>query len=500
MRGPKVATYQPDFRVVLHKTISRSKTTSGAPVSQRFKDTRRVIDLTGFLGEAGGIRTSKNIREPAGAFTIILADAPDKSDAGFESLYGLIEPMDMVEIRIRHGAGKRGGNLPVVMRGFITRVRRSEVMTSSGVPSRAITISGHDYGKLWQMLQILYLPGYIVGADYLSDFRLFEKFGGGLQTGELTKEFMKKVFDLILNPYLDKLMPSTSTMPREVKMDIAVKRGTTSLTGSQNATGTLFSILATYCDVGIWNELFMEDRDDGVYLVFRPNPARAVGVDGKSAVIDTDAPDLPVLDISANDIDQLNLERSDQNVANYYWVRAPRWDMITDVYRKQYAIRDDDKTVLLKDYPNSNEGLYGIRLMEVETQTGGEGLVNYTSGQNEQQQGERDTSINDWINDRRRLLVEWNKDNVVLEEGNARIIGNEQVRAGTFVRLHRGSIAYEVYVVQVDHDYTPFIGYFTTLTVVRGMGFVERAKREGGPDSPYLAETRETRLSTPGAS
>lgn len=499
MSGPKVPVYHPDFRVTLHKTVTRSSTAAGAPVSERFKQTNRVIDLTPFMGENGGIRTSKAIREPAGAFTLILSDAPDKSNGAFETLYALIEPMDMVEIRIRHGQGKRGENLPVVMRGFVTRINRRESIGGAG-PIRTVTILGQDYGKLWQMIQILYLPNYVVGQDYLTDFKLFERYGAGFQTGMQGSELVKQIFDKIVNPYLTKLMPENSPMPRKVLMDVSVKHGTTSLTGTQNATGSLHSILKTYLDVDLWNEMFLEDRDDGVYLVFRPNPARSVGVDGKPKVIDSDSPELPVLDISGNDIVDLSVERSDQDVANYYWVRAPRWDQITDVYRRQNSVVEGDKTVILRDYPNASEALYGTRLMEVETQMGGDDVVAYTSGQDEAQQQARDTGISNWVNDRRKLLVEWNKDNVVLESGTMRVIGNEQVRAGSFVRVQRGSFSFEVYVLAVDHEYSPFQGYFTTLTFVRGTNFIERAKREGGADSPYLAETRETRLSKPGAS
>src|SRR3546814_14030095 len=89
-------------------------------------------------------------------------------------------------------------------------------------------------------------------------------------------------------------------------------------------------------------------------------------------------------------------------------------------------------------------------------------------------------------------MVEQNKDNVLLERGTFRIRGNENIRAGMFVRLRRGGFSAEYYVVTVEHEYVPFSGFFSTLTVERGMGFVERAKRGGGADSPYLADMPET--------
>src|SRR3546814_13152795 len=89
-------------------------------------------------------------------------------------------------------------------------------------------------------------------------------------------------------------------------------------------------------------------------------------------------------------------------------------------------------------------------------------------------------------------MVEQNKDNVLLERGTFRIRGNENIRAGMFVRLRRGGFSAEYYVVTVEHEYVPFSGFFATPTLERGMGLVARAKPGGGADSPYLAEMQET--------
>jgi hypothetical protein len=85
-----------------------------------------------------------------------------------------------------------------------------------------------------------------------------------------------------------------------------------------------------------------------------------------------------------------------------------------------------------------------------------------------------------------------NQDNILYESGSMRVRGNEAVRAGMYVRLHRGTFVATYYVVAVAHDYLPFQGVFSTLTVERGTGFIERVKRGGGSDSPYLAEMMQT--------
>src|SRR3546814_3297873 len=69
------------------------------------------IDLVPFLSDQHPVHTLKSISEPAGGFSITLADKPLKQDGAFESLVGLIEPMDMVEIRFRHDPPDLIGNV-----------------------------------------------------------------------------------------------------------------------------------------------------------------------------------------------------------------------------------------------------------------------------------------------------------------------------------------------------------------------------------------------------
>ena len=485
----QVKVYHPDIRVTLYKTIKRKSVDGNAPVSARFQGTGQTIDLTPFLGEAGSVRTSKGVREPAGGFCITLADKAYSAGGGFETLYGVIEPMDFIEIRMRHAvdATAAAGKPPVVMRGFVSNIQRNEAMGANGQPSRSVILTGQDYGKLWQQMRIVYWTGYVLGQDTLSNFKLFERFGVGFQTsmkaGDMVKEFVEK----IANPYLKKLMPENTPNPTEIKVDTdqLVKHGTTSVTGAQNQEGTIYEILRTYGDVGVWNELFLEDREDGVYCVYRANPYKTVNGDK----IQSEYPDVAVTDLPDSDVLALNLSRGDEDVANFYWVRSPRFELVDDVYRKQYAAAaGDKKTVNLEEYENAASKLYGTRLMDASTQQGGDDVSSFNSGEDKTTAASRSTSQVNWIDDRRRIMVEQNKDNVVLEQGVMRVRGNEKIRAGTYVKLRRGSFTAEYYVSQVSHEYIPFQGFFSTLLVERGMGFVERSKREGGPDSPYFSE------------
>lgn len=493
--------YEPEVKVTLFKTIQRKEAGEGVPVSERFTGIGKRVDLSPYIGEGATISTRKSVREPAGAFSLQLLDKPfigyldvppdqlpSEVDArSAESIYGIIEPMDIIEVRMRHGGEAVQGKPPVIMRGFVSSVGRSEAMGGDGRPVRTVRVQGQDYGKLWQMLQIMYLPGYIVGQDTISAFKLFEKFGVGFKIAQPGTEFVSEVLLKVINPYLELLMPPDSPAVKTLSLDEDQLRahGTTSLTGPQNFEGTFYDLFRTYLDVGTWNELFLEDREDGVFLVYRPNPYK--NANGNMIVEDAATPE--TVEVSGEDIVSINVARTDGNVANYFWVRSPRFESTQEVYRRQYTVTGDQKkTVLLGDYPNCKQDLYGIRAMFVDTQMGGDEISNFGTGLPESDLKKQQTDQVSWIDYKRNLLVEFNKDNVIFESGEMRLRGNEQLRAGAYARLTRGQFFAEYYAFEVAHDWIWGQGYFTTLRVDRGTGFIERAKRGGGQDSPYYAE------------
>jgi hypothetical protein len=489
-----VPVYAPQAKVTLYKTIGRTTLDGTLPTSERFRGTDRTIDLTPWLTDSGGVQISKGVREPAGAFSITIADKAFTSKgaaASFETLYGLIEPMDMIEIRLAHDAPKGSDiPLPIMMRGFVSNVTRSESL-DGGAPQRHVTISGQDYGKIWQQLQILYLPGYLLGEDILTGFQLFEHYDVDYKNVLSGGDFLQQVVDKIMTPYLLGLMPSNTSMPTTFSTDIKVKHGVTSIMGPQSQEGSIYDLLRTYLDVGPWNEMFIEDRAEGVYVVYRPNPA--LQLDGKTLIqMDSEAPDtvMPdIIDLSDQEIVSLTLNRTDANVANYYWTRMPRFDLVSDNYRALFAVTGADRdTVLLDKYGNTAVNLYGMRPMYADTQMGGDDIETFNSGQSRDAQTSRDTSMVGWIKARRAALVLQNKDNVVLENGNAVVRGRPELRAGVYVRLRRGSTQALYYVSGVDHAFTPYMRWLTTLTLTRGLGFVERSQKGGGKQSPYLAE------------
>lgn len=478
-----IRVYQPEVQVLLHKTITRRTTTGRDATSQRFQGSadKSVIDLLPFVGEAGSVHVAKSVSEPAGGWQVTLADRALENRGTYESVYGLVEPMDMIEIRMRHGTAATAGRVPVVMRGFVTEVRRTEAMGNDGKPTRAVVISGQDYGKIWQIIKIDYFAGYLLGESLLTSFKLFEVFRVGADTTLPPSVFLEQVVNDIINPYLDKLMPANSLLPRSIQTDSWVKGGTVS-PGLQTRQGTMYELLRVFGDVGAWNELYIEDREDSVQCVYRPNPYMDLGT---GELIQADAPTPIYVDVDDVDVMAVSVSRSDANVANFYWVDSVRFNLITESYARQFGLAAGNPTVVQDKYPNSMLSLYGIRLLRLQTEQGGSDMTTHNTGGDAKTRDALEKSAAGWMDGRRRILLESNRDNVLIEHGTIRMRGNENLRAGRYLRLTRGDFVATYYIVQVEHEYVPFVGFFTTVQVDRGTGFLRRIAAGG---SPYLAE------------
>lgn len=496
-------TYHPRISIRLNKVIGRENV-GGRPVSERFKGSARTVDLTPFLGENGSVRTSKSVREPAGAFNITLADRifgqGTRGLAQMESLYGLIEPMDLIEIRFAREPHRYRGqgfpdDLPVIMRGFVSKVDRVEGIGNDGKPTRSVVISGQDYGKILQIMRIIYFPNYVLGQNLLTNFRLFANYGVGFTPNQSAGAWVEEVITKVVNPYLEQLASRNGTdeegepisSVRLISVEASVDTGTVSPFGLNTYQGgTIYEMLTYFGDVGPFNELFIEDReaDDeqtGVVLVYRPNPFR--DLDGNW--IQGEPANLVVEKITDDDLMGLSLSRSDANIANYYWVNAPRYQLNNPEILRLTAASGDEATFLLNDYQNATPNLYGIRKMEVETQQGDTAEQTRQDAQPlEVSEAERDLGVQ-WLAERRRVLINQNRDNVLYESGTMQLRGNERVRAGQYVRLERRDFPADYYITAVDHTFLPFRSFTTAVQFERGRGFIERVTTE---QAPYLAE------------
>jgi len=519
----------PEFKVRLFKTMARRMVTGDdgrqVPASERYSGGQRLLDLTPFFGDGSSLETSKSVRAPAGTWSMTVVDRmeADKMD----SLYGLIEPMDVVEIRMRHNPdpASTGAEPPVVMRGFVSSVRRSISMGGEGRPVRGVTISGMDYGKVLEMIQIRYLPNYVVGQNLLTELKLFVNYGVEAKPDQHGNDFLWQIINKVINPFILGLAemtvsvdstgkivtaadagiePMAITEPRTIKVEATATPSTVSAFGAQSAQGTLWDVLRGFLDVGPWTELFIEDRPDemlnprrpgGVVLVHRNNPFR--DLDPSKGYILPQEFLVETVVVTDEAVISWDAERSDANVANYFQVNMPRFDLFGADMLNLAGVSKNPRSFYLQDYPNATPKLYGMRFMEAATQMGGADSLGRVDGQSEavMRKGVRSDAL--WIDQRRAQLMAQNKDNVVFESGSITLSGQATLRAGMILKVvHLPSagraaqpFSWECYVTAVQHRLVPYQGYVTVATFERGTGFAERIRKGRGlADSAYLAE------------
>jgi len=501
---PQFKVASPQLSVHLYKTISRKTIDGSTSVSTRYAGKSEYIDLTPFLGDGGSVRTSKSVREPAGGFTINFMDKAQGS-ISLETVYGLVEPMDVIEIRMWGGVGVRAsGNWPIVMRGFVSSVQRPQGMSGDGRPIRSVVVSGQDYGKAWQTFQVLHFPAYTAGKSLLTSFALSELYDFKAVAAMPAGEFVRTMVEKIINPYISGFLPDTEVakpVPKKIQTgdSISVKHGTVGI-HFQGMQGSVYDILRQHADVGHWNELYTEDREDGVHCVYRARPVlKLSGKDIKERKVFDDAPDPVYIEVQDIDIESISVGRSDSGLANWFWVNNQRYDLIDDMTRRLFSLQQGDDTVSTQDYANTAVKYYGVRPMYADTQLSEDTITNDNAGAPADANDARDKKQLSWVEKRRKQLIETNRDNVVLEQGSARVKGGpmrgdgvELMKAGDYARFKVGRFTWDAYVTQIDHEFVPYQGYTTTLSFERGEGFAKRTTDENS-QSPWLTE-QATRL------
>ena len=468
--------YEPKVEVMLVKAINRTEIIPKVPViAKRYGKSLQTIDLTKYLSENGGVHTSKNIREPAGAWSVTICDKAHPEL--FETIYALIEPMDLIEIRMAHDpyeyrdVEKQTIGIPVVMRGFVSMITRNEIM-SGDKPIRTVTISGQDFGKILQIIQIFYLNNSIVGDNILSEFAFFQKYDLRAKIKPAI-EFVADVLNGIINPYLAKMTKGIgASIVNVITPNVTIEGSIAPATVSSICNVSLYQLLVSVLDIGAFNELFIEDTEDGISLTVRPAPF----LDVKGNPIQGHAPDS--ISISSKDIVAINISRTDAGVANYYWVQCTPWSLISNEDQKLAANTGPPESFIFFNYLNAIDKYYGVRKMEVSIMLGPPSY-SWSDAKKASQAKEQTGNMSDWIVSKRQILSAINKDNVIFESGSLRVRGNERIKAGMQLIVNRGVNMYSsYYVTKVEHEFVPFQGFYSTLTVERGTNFIDRSQNE----------------------
>jgi hypothetical protein len=481
-----VKVYQPQASITLIKPRARNLLGGQFTAPNRFR-ARRIFDLTGHLSDSG-FRTMKGIREPAGTFQIVLQDKPIQ---GFgDSPYGLVEPMDFIEIR---GARQRpGGQLPLIMRGFVSQVTQVEQI-DNGQPVRQIIVAGFDIGRVLQLLRVRFSAlgvspeesrelserfGVPFGQPPLAAFEALTAYTGGQAAYRTPAQFLQDVVTNLVTPYLDKLFgeePGLSAL-RSMKVDCTIPDdgAVPPLAGVAAFDGrSVFEVLAGMLDVGAFNELYFEDRDEGgLVLVARPSAMPDANGDFVGGAVADD------LTVDAGLIMSMNVTRSDNGVANYYWVQRSA-DLINDGLRRLVGASGPSSSYLLTEEENSSPGTFGWRLLEQQTSlTSSAAAVMAPSAEEAERRAQTEE---EWLTGRRKLLIELNRDNGVLESGSMRLRGQQDVKPGMRVRYSRGRSLVSAYAVSVAHEFSVQGGFVTVVQFERSNGWLDRASSAGQP-------------------
>ena len=484
-----VKTFSPAFSITVYKT--RTRADSGQP--SRLKGGFQTWDLTPHLGDGSEINVNKSLHGAMGSFVIQIPDQPYSVENGdTDTLYGLLEPFDEIDIRLaRDPSIYANRQPPILMRGFIRMIRRMEVMSANGKPNRITVIQGHDYGCLFEITQIPPMHMLVYGLNHIA-ITPFEPY---LLLGVNKKpypigQFLKLVLDNMVNVQA-KLMQARFQIALQDPYKV---KGIVNLPGLDSMIGPIWNTLISFSDTP-WNELWLEDpysaNDQSVpTLRLRPAPYRTWIKDNHLLTEGQYIPQMDqtssatFTDIAIKDVVRLDASRSDQDVVNLCWVQS-EMDAIFQINPMlSAALSGKLGYFVLKgtEYPNSDPDLYGYRVMERtsklisdKTDEGPEALPE------EQYKDKVKTPHADWGLARRKGLVEMNCDNVLLEDGSMVVKGNEAIRAGTYVRLTRNKFKAEYYAVSVNHKFAPYRHYLTTVEFIRGTGFIERLRIQGSP-------------------
>ena len=486
--------YLPLINVTIWKINNRTSIGSGfdgteIPVSSRMSN-RLKMDITANLDENSFVTTTRSVRGEVGSFSIRIAD---RIFEGNDSLYGMVEPMDLVEIRMTHDYVESGQDIPIIMRGLVSSVSRSEAVDNQGRPQRYVVISGHDQLKLMHMLRVNYYFLTETGQWFLDEFATFHHYApDGVVKNSSVSDFMGGLVKSMVDKYIadiNSLNPSiTAKKIAPWGFDVSVDGVVSAAAISSVHDDSLYNLVKMVLDIGPYNEMYIDDMEEATWLIVRKIPFR--DVEGTPIQGDTES-----MDIHSQDIVSEDVHRSDENVCNYFWAQNNKWGLQFAMDQRAAAAYGSTQEFVRYSYVNCLDKLYGKKKLELDsqlgppTETGGRSLITESDVLHITPFHKQREDFGGWLAERRHLLAAMNQDNVIFEQGTLRLRGNHFIKPGMYLVLYRGPTQVRrgmVYAHTVTHEYNTFVGYFTTIKFDRGTTFIERLQRTR---TPYTEET-----------
>jgi hypothetical protein len=416
-------------------------------------------DLTAWLGDGCTVRTSKSIRSPMGQFTITFVDKEYREDFA-DSVYYLFAPMDAVEIRVAHDGRKTP---KLIMRGFVSDVRRDESIGQDGKPVRRVTVIGHDVGKLLVQHRIYMLPTPEEVGMAMTAWGPLIKYFGPSDKDMSVAEYVEKMTG-ILQAHLDALL-ATSVLSGLFLFPRPSAEGLIPPLILNNLNDVSYhDHMSKILDVGSFNELFTRDDETGADVIVRP--------------VFTDDPGIT---ITEQEVQSVSTHRTDADVANWFWARISRaqnYDQATALIQAMETGNYD-----LRTFDPCHKNKYGFRKLEVDVSLFPPGHGLQDTPYLEQVHANQEV-LYPWLTNRQGMLVANNAYNALFESGAFRIEGNENATHGTWLTFNKGATTQRHYITQVDHDFQVLGNYVTTLQTERGDSYMQRMA--GGGYRPEL--------------
>lgn len=424
-----------------------------APVQSYHPDILVLIagqDVTRHLGDQSNVIIHKNLYAPTGEARILFPDMPTE---GRDSLYGVLNVMASIEIRLRRVGPDAGGMWVTVLRGFVRSIGRDEQVAGDGRVHRSVVVVAHDTGAAFVMEQLhpfityqnkgVPLPA---PFSWLREYQLTPKpFPVAQFVWDIARESTKGILGCAgwsFNPVL------------------SVEKGTALAHQALSTDGPVWELLARYADRP-WNELFVREGPDQPEFVFRPTPWRDIQ--------DTPLPDAvpgPFWPVAIRDVISLAAHRDDAELVNHAWVQSPPAIAAANV-----------QTILNSSGVLNAETreCFGDRIQIAATYLGPsdeDGLPSFPLPL--EQQKAANLAWSRWILERLEWLKLAGSDIHQFERGQITIKGNPYPRVGDYFTLSRGAFEWDGYIVAITNDYAPYRRYQTTIEYIRGNQWVRR--------------------------
>lgn len=443
-----VSTYAPKIKVTVWPAL-----------------TGKPIILTGGMGGADVVLNAavdNAIGQPVGRFDIQCA----ASSRPIQALLEPIQPNDYVEIEMARTPSS-GGNLTMVMRGFLDNKTRS-----IGVPSQRISLSGRNFGKLTAKFKVYYLSEINPASSLVPNGRLEQNFN--IPAGVLSmRQFLDLINTQIITPNLRLLQQNRTRMPNlKVRCTIPDQFAVNGFS-IQPFTGAVWGLLQQYLSAP-WIETIVYDDIDAPTLIARFAPYKDY-----SGLPISDFVTLPTThQIQFSDIISLTDSLSDNEVYTYFFT-YPTYSYLNRDNFKAEGIALGENPIIASD---ADLARYGFNPLETET-TLIPSLVGETPDQSATARPEtiaQAARLNRW-------LFDAFKDNHRFTSGTLTVKGGAEFQPGHYVQC--SDLGWEWYIQGVNSRYSVESPQFeTTLAVNRGRPLVRAGASGGGGGLPAEAQ------------